>query len=38
LTGLFARLPGLPTSDLGKLLPDAWKRADVDVTSADRTR
>lgn len=29
LTGLFARLPGLPSSELDKLLPDAWKRADV---------
>jgi transposase len=33
LTSVLARLPGLPQSDLGKLLPDAWKRADVDVTS-----
>jgi len=36
LTGLFARLPGLPSSELGKLLPDAWKRADVDVASLNR--
>jgi transposase len=34
LTGLFARLPSLPSTDLAKQLPDAWKRADVDVTSA----
>jgi transposase len=33
LASLLARLPGLTPSDLGKLLPDAWKRADVDVTS-----
>lgn len=32
LTSILARLPGLPPSDLAKLLPDAWKRADVDVT------
>jgi hypothetical protein len=32
LTSILARLPGLPPSDLPKLLPDAWKRADVDVT------
>lgn len=37
LTSLLARLPGLPPSDLPKLLPDAWKRADVDVTSATAT-
>ena len=35
LTSVLARLPGLPPSDLGKLLPDAWKRADVDVTSVE---
>jgi hypothetical protein len=34
LTSILARLPGLEPSDLPKLLPDAWKRADVDVTSA----
>jgi len=34
LTSVLARLPGLPPSDVGKLLPDVWKRADVDVTSA----
>jgi len=37
LTGLFARLPGLPPRELGKLLPDAWKRVDVDVTSVTAT-
>ncbi len=37
LTGLFARLPGLPPSDLSKLLPDAWKRVDVDGTSTTST-
>jgi transposase len=34
LTSVLARLPALPPSDLSKLLPDAWKRADVDVTSS----
>ncbi|HVT30416.1 MAG TPA: IS66 family transposase [Lacipirellulaceae bacterium] len=37
LTSVLARLPGLPPSDLPKLLPDAWKRADVDVTSVIAT-
>lgn len=37
LTGLFARLPGLPPSELGRLLPDAWQRADVDVASTTVT-
>ena len=37
LTSVLARLPGLPPSDLPKLLPDTWKRADVDVTSATAT-
>lgn len=32
LTSILARLPGLSPSDLGKLLPDVWKRADVNVT------
>ncbi|MBL9093034.1 MAG: IS66 family transposase [Planctomycetaceae bacterium] len=37
LTSLLARLPGLSPSDLPKLLPDAWKRADVDAMSATAT-
>lgn len=37
LTSVLARLPGLPPNELGKLLPDAWKRADVDVMSATAT-
>ena len=36
-TSVLACLPGLPPSDLGKLLPDVWKRADVDVTSNGQT-
>jgi transposase len=28
LTSVLARLPGLPESDLHRLLPDEWKRAD----------
>ncbi len=36
LTSLLARLPGLPPSDLPKLLPDAWKRADVEATPTDQ--
>lgn len=31
-TSIPARRPGLPPSDLPKLLPDGLKRADVDVT------
>jgi len=31
LTSVLARFPGLPPGDVGKLLPDAWKRADVEV-------
>ena len=34
LTSVLARLPGLPPSDLPKLLPDAWKRADVETTAS----
>jgi transposase len=30
LTSVLARLPGLPEVDLHRLLPDEWKRADVD--------
>ena len=37
LTSILARLPGLPSSDLGKLLPDAWKRADVTAATATAT-
>jgi len=37
LTSVMARLPGLPPNDLGKLLPDAWKRADVEIISGDAT-
>jgi transposase len=33
LTSVLAQLPGLPPSDLGKLLPDAWKRDDVGVAT-----
>jgi transposase len=31
LTGVLARFPGQPPGDVGKLLPEAWKRADVEV-------
>jgi transposase len=34
LTGLFARLPGLASSELGQLLPDVFKRADVASTGS----
>lgn len=37
LTSIVARLPGLPPSDVPKLLPDVWKRADVDVAPAPAT-
>ncbi|MBA4020308.1 MAG: hypothetical protein C0483_24365 [Pirellula sp.] len=37
LASILARLPGLPPPDLPKLLPDAWKRADVDFTSTTAT-
>lgn len=33
LTSVLAQLPGLPPSDLGKLLSDAWKRDDVGVAT-----
>ncbi len=32
LSSVMARRAGLPPSDVGKLLPDVWKRADIDVT------
>lgn len=35
LTSILARLPGLPPSDLPKLLPDGWKRADSEVANAE---
>jgi hypothetical protein len=33
LTSVLSRLPALMPSKLGKLLPDVWKRADIDVAA-----
>ena len=38
LTSILARLPGLPPSDLHKLLPDVWKRTDAEADNASTAR